>query len=178
MCIRDSPKAVLGLFPSDQVVAKHARFRRDLKQGIKLAAAGDNIVVLGVKPTRPETGYGYIETGAASGDAGVLRVRRFREKPAEGLARKFVAEGNYYWNSGIFLWSAQTLVDALKKYLPETATLLEKIAATWGDVYKRQPLGRTWLAQKVEMLSQAAPSYSSRVKASGTSARSSAGSRA
>jgi mannose-1-phosphate guanylyltransferase len=141
---RKDPKAVLGLFPSDQVVAKHARFRRDLKQGIKLAAAGDNIVVLGVKPTRPETGYGYIETGAASGDAGVLRVRRFREKPAEGLARKFVAEGNYYWNSGIFLWSAQTLVDALKKYLPETATLLEKIAATWGTAKFESTLKRLY----------------------------------
>ena len=141
---RKDPKAVLGLFPSDQVVAKQAQFRRDLKQGIKLAAAGDNIVVLGVKPTRPETGYGYIETGAATDEAGVLRVRRFREKPAEELARQFVADGNYYWNSGIFLWSAQTLVDALKKYLPETATLLEKIAATWGTAKFESTLKRLY----------------------------------
>jgi len=128
---RRNPNAVLGLFPSDQVIVKEAQFRRDLKTGIALAAAGDNIVVMGVQPTRPETGYGYIETGSAyEGD--VTRVRCFREKPEESLAKQFVAAGNFYWNSGMFLWSAETLVNALRQNLPNTAAILEKIAATWG----------------------------------------------
>jgi mannose-1-phosphate guanylyltransferase len=127
---RQNPGAVLGLFPSDQVIQKEKQFRKDLQAGIALAAAGANIVVMGVKPTRPETGYGYIEAGSAQGK--VMRVRCFREKPAKAVAEEFLAAGNFYWNSGIFLWSAETLVQALQQYLPATAVLLEKIAATWG----------------------------------------------
>jgi mannose-1-phosphate guanylyltransferase len=128
---RQNPDAVLGLFPSDQVIEKEKQFRKDLQTGIALAAAGDNIVVMGVKPTRPETGYGYIEAGAVYQGA-VTRVRCFREKPERGVAGQFLAAGNFYWNSGMFLWSAKTLVGALRQYLPTTAALLEKIAATWG----------------------------------------------
>jgi mannose-1-phosphate guanylyltransferase len=87
--------------------------------------------VLGIRPTRAETGYGYIETGGLfQGDA--LRVRRFTEKPNAERATEFVAAGSYFWNSGMFLWSAQTLVDALREHLPKTASLLEKIAETYG----------------------------------------------
>ena len=128
---RRNPNAVLGLFPSDQVIVKDKQFRKDLQTGIAIAAAGDNIVVMGIKPSRPETGYGYIETGSAyQGD--VTRVSRFREKPEKAVAEQFLAAGNFFWNSGMFLWSAQTLVNALRRDLPATARLLEKIAATWG----------------------------------------------
>jgi mannose-1-phosphate guanylyltransferase len=128
---RRNPQAVLGLFPSDQVILKEKQFRKDLQSGIALAAAGENIVVMGVEPTRPETGYGYVEAGA-SDQGNVLRVRSFREKPAKEVAEQFLAAGNFYWNSGMFLWSAQTLVNALRQYLPQSAALLEKIAASWG----------------------------------------------
>ena len=128
---RRNPDAVLGLFPSDQVIQKEKQFRKDLKAGIALAAAGENIVVMGVKPTRPETGYGYVEAGALY-QGTVTRVRRFREKPENEVAEQFLAAGNFYWNSGMFLWSAKTLVNALRQFLPATAALLEKIAATWG----------------------------------------------
>jgi mannose-1-phosphate guanylyltransferase len=128
---RRNPHAVLGLFPSDQVIADERKFRKDLQTGVALAAAGENIIVMGVQPTRAETGYGYIETGDAY-EGEVRRVRAFREKPARELAEQFVAAGNFYWNSGIFLWSAQTLVNALGEYLPNTAAVLTKIAASWG----------------------------------------------
>jgi mannose-1-phosphate guanylyltransferase len=128
---RQNPDAVLGLFPSDQVIEKEKQFRKDLKTGIALASAGENIVVMGVKPTRPETGYGYVEAGSVY-QGEVTRVHRFREKPEKEVAEQFLAAGNFYWNSGMFLWSAKTLVSALRQYLPATAVLLEKIAATWG----------------------------------------------
>jgi mannose-1-phosphate guanylyltransferase len=128
---RTNPEAVLGLFPSDQVIQKERQFRKDLQTGIALAAAGENIVVMGVKPTRPETGFGYVEAGSTYRGA-VTRVRCFREKPDQKTAEQFLAAGNFYWNSGMFLWSAKTLVNALQQYLPATAVLLEKIAATWG----------------------------------------------
>jgi mannose-1-phosphate guanylyltransferase len=136
LLLRHDPEAVLGMFPSDHVIAEPKKFRATLSRGIALAAASQNIVVLGIRPTRPETGYGYIEAGEllageAAGD-GSVRVRRFTEKPDIALARKFVEAGNYFWNSGMFLWRADTVAAALREHLPKTAAILEKIAATYG----------------------------------------------
>lgn len=125
------PGSVLGVFPSDHVIADEKAFVDIISRAVRLAAAGEHIVVLGIEPTRPETGYGYIETGAEL-EPGVLRVRRFTEKPNLEKAEEFVAAGNFYWNSGMFVWSASTLANAVREYLPETAPLLEEIAAAWG----------------------------------------------
>jgi mannose-1-phosphate guanylyltransferase len=128
---RTNPDAVLGMFPADHVIADEAAFRSVIEKAIALAAVGENMVVLGVKPTRPETGYGYIETGEQlEGD--LARVRRFTEKPNQEKAEEFVAAGNYHWNSGIFIWSARTLANAMREHLPDTAPLLEEIAAAYG----------------------------------------------
>jgi mannose-1-phosphate guanylyltransferase len=129
---RSTPEAVIGMFPSDHVIGDEKLFLATLRQGIQIAAADENIVVLGIRPTRPETGYGYIEGGASS-VPGVIRVRRFTEKPDIGTAATFLAAGNYYWNSGMFLWKASTLVRALEEYLPKTAELLEQIASSYGS---------------------------------------------
>ncbi len=124
------PDAVIGIFPADHVITDEKAFVATIRKAIDLAAAGDNMVVLGIEPTRPETGYGYIETGSES-QPGVLRVRRFTEKPNRERAEEFLAAGNYFWNSGMFVWSAKTLANAVRQHLPETAPLLEKIAAAW-----------------------------------------------
>jgi mannose-1-phosphate guanylyltransferase len=125
------PNAVIGLFPSDHVIADDKRYREILQAGIKIAASGDNIVVLGIQPTRAETGYGYIEAGSpVSGD--VRNVRRFTEKPDVERAAEFLRAGSFFWNSGMFLWSARTLTNALEEHLPKTAALLKKIAADYG----------------------------------------------
>ncbi|MEO8726737.1 MAG: mannose-1-phosphate guanylyltransferase [Acidobacteriaceae bacterium] len=130
---RLNPKAVLALFPSDHVISDEPQFRAGIQKAIDIAAAGDNIVVMGVPPTRPETGYGYIEAGAAlDADPDVLRVRRFTEKPDLERALHFAADGHFYWNGGMFVWSAQTLVHALETHLPKTTALLEEIAAAYG----------------------------------------------
>jgi mannose-1-phosphate guanylyltransferase len=133
LLLRHDPDAVLGLFPSDHVIADTAEYRATLNRGIEIAAAGENIVVLGIRPTRPETGYGYIEAGEVDrARASSLRVRRFTEKPDLPTARQFLEAGNFFWNSGMFLWRADTLANALREHLPNTAPLLEKIAATYG----------------------------------------------
>ena len=129
---RINPNAVIGLFPSDHVIANSDRFREVLTEGIEIAAGGENIVVLGIEPSRAETGYGYIEAGSlAAGSA--RHVRRFTEKPNAERAAEFVRSGNFYWNSGMFLWRADTLAKALTEHLPKTAPLLEEIAASYGS---------------------------------------------
>lgn len=128
LLLRQDPHAVIGMFPSDHVIADELQYRETLERGIDIAAAGANIVVLGIRPNRAETGYGYIEAGRSfQGEA--FGVRRFIEKPDANRAAEFVAAGNYFWNSGMFLWSARTLADALREHLPKTAAVLEEIAS-------------------------------------------------
>jgi len=131
LLLRRDPGALIGMFPSDQVIEHESRFCELVRQGMEIARAGENIVALGIRPTRAETGYGYIEAGTAM-SPGVLRVRRFTEKPDNARARGFLEAGNYYWNSGMFLWSARTLANALSEHLPKTAATLEEIAAAYG----------------------------------------------
>jgi mannose-1-phosphate guanylyltransferase len=134
---RTAPETILGVFPSDHVVTDMARFAEVIRVGMQIAAAGDNIVVLGAPPTRPETGYGYIQEGApATAFAGLSvparSVQRFTEKPQIDRAIEFVADGNYSWNAGIFLWSARTLANAIREHVPAMAAPLERIAAAFG----------------------------------------------
>ena len=136
---KTAPDTVIGVFPSDQVVKDTERFTEVIRAGVALAASGDKIVVLGVPPTRAETGYGYIEKGAVAEDATetaggieVRRVKRFTEKPDKTRAEEFVASGNYAWNGGIFLWSSRTLAGAIREFCPAMAPLLEKIAEAHG----------------------------------------------
>jgi len=128
---KSNPDAVIGVFPSDHVIGDEPRFLKMIERGIQLASSGDVMVVLGIEPTRAETGYGYIETGD-DGPNDSLHVRRFMEKPSRNRAEEFVAAENYFWNSGMFLWSARTLAKAVREHLPETAPLLEEIAAAFG----------------------------------------------
>jgi mannose-1-phosphate guanylyltransferase len=136
---KTEPATVIGIFPSDHVVKNGARFADVIRAGIAVAGSGDKIVVIGVPPTRAETGYGYIELGekaeqrqSPSGLISVRRVKRFTEKPHAALAEQFIALGNYAWNGGIFLWSARTLANAIREFSPAMAPLLEKIAAAYG----------------------------------------------
>ncbi len=129
---RTHPSAVIGLFPSDHVIADAEHYRATLRKGITIAAAGENIVVLGIQPNRPETGYGYIEVEPGSNSGEAFSVRRFTEKPDAERAAAFLRAGNYFWNSGMFLWGAKTLANALREHLPNTAVILEKIAASFG----------------------------------------------
>jgi mannose-1-phosphate guanylyltransferase len=141
--LKTDPDGVIGMFPSDHVIGDEGKYRAALEQGIRLAASGDNIVVLGIRPTRAETGYGYIEaSGTLDGKA--QQVKRFTEKPTAEKAEEFLKGGNYFWNSGMFLWSARTLTNALREHLPKTAPLLEQIAAAFGTPKFAATFGRLY----------------------------------
>ena len=119
------PESVMGVFPADHMISKPARYLRFLRPAFRSAAHG-NIVVLGIQPRWPETGYGYIEfpEGVQPGSLDHSAVRSFREKPDLGTAEGYVKAGNFYWNAGMFFWKTSVLLDALREFLPKTAMLL------------------------------------------------------
>jgi mannose-1-phosphate guanylyltransferase len=127
--------ALMTVLPSDSYVADAARYRQLVRAALHLARDPGNLVVFGVPPTRPETGYGYIEAGKASPRVRGIRamaVRRFTEKPALLVARRYLTSGNYFWNAGIFFWRVSTYVDCLRRFLPATHSALMRLAETIG----------------------------------------------
>lgn len=117
VCRRD-PEAVVVAAPADHAVADGAGFREVLAKGLALAGQTGRFVTLGIPPTRPATGYGYIERGRPFRD-GAYRVRRFTEKPDAATARRFLRTGRFSWNSGLFLVRARLLLERTERYLPE-----------------------------------------------------------
>ena len=117
--------AVMGVFPSDHVIADPATYLRMLEPAFEAAQEG-KIAVLGIRPRWPETGYGYIEfpAGIELDASASVPVRQFHEKPDPDTARKYFEAGHYYWNAGMFIARAATLLETLRTYLPKTATLL------------------------------------------------------
>ncbi|NLI72539.1 MAG: mannose-1-phosphate guanylyltransferase [Bacteroidales bacterium] len=105
--------------PSDHLILKEKRFNETILQGLDFVQKNDSLLTLGIKPSRPETGYGYIQIG--DGGENPRKVKTFTEKPNEELAQVFYETGEFYWNSGIFLWNLKTIEAALNVYLPEVA---------------------------------------------------------
>ena len=119
------PDAVMGVFPSDHVVGKEAAYRAVVRSALKAAGAG-HLMLVGIEPRWPETGYGYVEfpRGTKSGGRDPIAVRRFHEKPELAKAKRYLAAGNFYWNSGMFFWRTGVLLDQLRHHLTKTATIL------------------------------------------------------
>jgi mannose-1-phosphate guanylyltransferase len=128
-----TPEAVLVVLPADHVIPDEEQFCEILRHG-ELAARGRNLVTLGIAPTRPETGYGYIEVATGSAGKGPFPVSRFVEKPNRDRAEQFLASGNFYWNSGMFLWRADVILDELRRHLPELYTGLMSLKVRGGQV--------------------------------------------
>ncbi len=124
---RTDPGAVVVATPADHAVKDGPAFRRTLRKGLRLAGSTGRFVTLGIAPSHPATGYGYIERGRPFGppDEGVYNVRKFTEKPDLATARRFVRSGRYDWNSGIFLFRASTLRDSVARHLPAVHAEIE-----------------------------------------------------
>lgn len=124
------PSANMVVTPSDHFVADVQEFRRVIESTLGFVNGSDAILTIGIKPTRPETGYGYIEAVLGSSTLSnkeIFRVDSFKEKPSLDIARSYVAKNNYYWNSGIFIWNVSTIVNAFRVYQSPIASVFESM---------------------------------------------------
>lgn len=128
----EDPKANVVVTPADAVVMNPEEFRRVIKNALDFTAESDAIVTIGIKPSRPETGYGYVESSdAVKGE--VKKVAAFKEKPQLEVAERYVKAGNYLWNAGIFVWNVNTITAAIQTYKPNIAADMERMK-TSADV--------------------------------------------
>lgn len=129
------PKANIVVTPSDHIVMNVQEFQRVIEDCMKFTCDTDAIVTLGMKPSRPETGYGYIQANMAARslrNKGIYRVDSFREKPDLETAVKYIKQDNYFWNAGIFIWNVNTIVNAFRIYQPTMAKIFESMADVYG----------------------------------------------
>jgi mannose-1-phosphate guanylyltransferase len=148
------PAAVMVALPADHFIQREAAFR-DAVCAAELVAEQNRLVTFGIQPTYPETGYGYIEADedlpAATGWR-VRKVCRFTEKPEPRTAEQFVASGNYYWNSGMFIWRAEVILEEFAQHLPKHTARLNEIAAARGTPDEASTFARVWGAMPNETI--------------------------
>lgn len=119
-----NPEATMVIAPSDHIILKEQVFLDKVRNGLTFAAQNKALVTLGLQPSRPDTGYGYIQFESEGNQLGVHKVRRFAEKPDLETAQSFVASGEYLWNAGIFIWSVSSILDAFEQLSPEIHAIL------------------------------------------------------
>lgn len=132
---KQNPRANIVVAPSDHVIGDVDAFRNAVSDALEFAAETDAIVTLGIKPTRPETGYGYIKADlgfSSSRKKNIFRVDEFREKPTSEVAESYLKQGNYLWNAGIFIWSVSTIINAFRVYEPELSEMFEDLLPYYG----------------------------------------------
>jgi len=147
--LHDAPgDALMAILPADHYIAQTGRYLRIVRAALRVASDPRALVVLGIPPSRPETGYGYIERARTKAirAAGVpcFSVRRFTEKPPLARARRYVASGRYFWNAGMFFWRVSTFLASLKRFLPQTHDALMRLADEIGTARYARTLARIY----------------------------------
>jgi len=131
----NDPKANIVVTPSDHIVMDTAEFQRVIKECMRFTSETDAIVTLGMKPNRPETGYGYIQADLSTSslrNKEIYRVDSFREKPDLKTAEQYIKKNYYFWNAGIFIWNVNTIVNAFRIYEPAMAKIFESMQSVYG----------------------------------------------
>lgn len=146
---RRDPHAVMLVLPADHVIRAHREFQAAVERGLRLLEEDPSrLITFGIHPTYPADSFGYIERGSAphAGADGIYPVQRFREKPDRQTAAEFLSRGGFYWNAGIFLWRAETILAALREYEPDMAGRVDRIAESMGTDRFAKTLDREFSA--------------------------------
>ena len=125
---REEPEANVVVTPADAVVMNPEEFRRVIQNALAFTDKNNAIVTIGIKPSRPETGYGYVEA-SNNVEGEICRVQAFKEKPDHDTAEKYLQAGNYLWNAGIFVWNIGTITESIVRYKPNIAADMDQMTA-------------------------------------------------
>lgn len=136
------PDANIVFTPSDALVIDVDSFRSVMRTALDFTEGHDRIVTIGIKPNRPETGYGYIEEGHAVEGSELLKVDSFREKPCLEVAQQYLDSGRYLWNAGIFVWNVDTITNALRRYTPSLAAVMDEMSVSFYTDAEEETVGR------------------------------------
>ena len=142
-----NPKANIVVTPSDHIVTNEDEFRRVITSCMKFTSETDAIVTLGMKPNRPETGYGYIQADLSSSsprNKEIFRVDSFREKPDLETAKAYIQQSSYFWNAGIFIWSVGTIVNAFRIYQPSMSKIFESLLPIYGTPEEQSAIDKCY----------------------------------
>ncbi|HEY5471061.1 MAG TPA: mannose-1-phosphate guanylyltransferase [Bacteroidales bacterium] len=145
--LKENPNAVIAVTPSDHLIIKEDKFCEALQSCFDFAQDNDALITLGIKPDRPETGYGYIQADQkkpVKGYANLLKVKTFTEKPGIDLAKVFLESGDFFWNSGIFIWNIKSILAAFEKHLPDTYSAFEEGRTNFGTKLEKTFIGKTY----------------------------------
>jgi len=139
-----NPDAVFAMLPADHIIAKEDAFAEAMNKGFDLAASQEAIVTLGIQPTRPDTGYGYIKYDAGNGNQGIFKVNSFKEKPSKEVAESYLKEGGYVWNGGIFIWSCSTIINNFKQSSPQIIEVLAEDESAYATDREQDYINRVY----------------------------------
>lgn len=140
------PEASIVTLPSDHLILKEMEFHRVIKHGLEFVEKGDRLLTIGLNPTSPHTGYGYIQRGAAVEGEGddIMKVKSFTEKPNLEMAKIFISTGEFFWNSGMFMWRADSILKAFDKYNPETAAVFNAGGKCFGTPAEKDYIDKSF----------------------------------
>lgn len=142
---RRDPEAIMGSFAADHLIADSERFIAVIREAMSGARRG-LLMTLGITPTRPETGYGYLQCGGPLGDGSLLAVEEFKEKPSYDVAESYVKSGHHLWNAGMFVWRVDVFLAELARQQPQLAAGVSRIAQAWDSPGREEVLGEVWPA--------------------------------
>jgi mannose-1-phosphate guanylyltransferase len=145
--LKENPDALITVTPADHLIVKEDVFSDVIQCCYEFAEKNDALITLGIKPDRPETGYGYIQADQkkpVKGYSNLLKVKTFTEKPDIDLAKVFLESGDFYWNSGIFIWNIKAILKAIEKHLPDMYNVFDEGRELFGTKQEKSFIGKTY----------------------------------
>ena len=140
--LKKHPAANIVVTPSDALVINTSEYQRVLSKALSYTSDKNAIVTIGIKPSRPETGYGYIAAAEPTSVDEIYKVEAFKEKPNLETAEQYLAAGNYYWNAGIFVWNIDTISKAIRTYQPNLANIMDEMAPSFYTEQEKEVVGK------------------------------------